>query len=106
MAIEHGDTWLRDFGNPPSTDHLYDEWLLEVVTGAAYLDRWAIDCPDTFLNGAIVSNDQESQRTRVFRAAQRAKAFKMTADATAMQSCAPSITELFEQPNLDSGPDL
>jgi hypothetical protein len=69
IAIERGDAWVQDFGDAPDTDELYEQWVLEVAAGAAYLDRWGIDNPDTILDDATVSHEQETQRGRVLSAA-------------------------------------
>ena len=62
IAIERGDAWVQDFGDAPPTSELYERWVLEVAAGAAYFDRWGIDNPDTILDDAPVSHEQETQR--------------------------------------------
>jgi len=58
IAIERGDAWVQDFGDAPTTGENYERWVLEVATGAAYLERWDVDNPDTFLDDALVSHDK------------------------------------------------
>jgi conjugative relaxase-like TrwC/TraI family protein len=72
IAIEHDDAWVQDFGDAPEAGELYEQWMLEITAGAAYFDRWGIDNPDTILDDATVSPEQETQRNRVLGAAQRA----------------------------------
>jgi hypothetical protein len=62
IAIERDDAWVSDFGDAPVTSELYERWAVEVVAGAAYLDRWGIDNPDTIFDDAPVSHEQEAQR--------------------------------------------
>jgi hypothetical protein len=80
IAIERGDAWVQDFGDAPTAGDLYERWVLEVAAGAAYFDRWDIDNPDTVVDDATVSHEQETQRSRVLGAAQRAHA--LTVDET------------------------
>jgi len=103
IAIEHGDTWVQDFGDAPPTGELYEQWVLEVANGAAYFDRWGIDNVDTFLNDATVSHEQEAQRRRVLGAAQRANMLVETPPAKAAYVF--SGADLLEPPNQDFGLD-
>jgi conjugative relaxase-like TrwC/TraI family protein len=106
IAIARGDVWVQDFGHVPETDQLYDQWTLEVAAGAAYLDRWDIDIPDAILDDATVSHEQEAQRSRAHRAAQRA--YALTVDETALVKAEYAFPGdgLLEPPDLDFGLDL
>jgi conjugative relaxase-like TrwC/TraI family protein len=105
IAIERDDSWVLDFGNPPKTDELYGRWVLEVAAGAAYFDRWGVDNPDTILDDARISHEQNAQRGRVLRNAQRAIALAVVEDAQAKTACQLSDDELFESPSQDFGFD-
>jgi conjugative relaxase-like TrwC/TraI family protein len=105
-AIEHGDAWVQNFGDAPPTGELYEQWVLEVSTGAAYLDRWGIDNPDTFVNDATVSHEQETQRSRVLSAVQRAYALAVVDTPPAKAAYVFSGDGLLEPPNQDFGLDL
>ena len=74
IAIERGDAWVSKFGDTPEPSDAYETWFDEVTAGAAYFDRWTLGDPDTLLDGAPVSHEQEAQRSRVLDAAQRAYA--------------------------------
>jgi len=106
VAIEHGDAWVQDFGNAPKMEELYEQWVREVAAAAAYFDRWGIDNPDTILDDALVSHEQEAQRSRVRGAAQRASVLAMVEDAPAMQTYVSTIPDLYEPPTQDFGLDL
>jgi conjugative relaxase-like TrwC/TraI family protein len=106
IAIENGDAWVRDFGNAPETDELFEQWVREVAAAAAYFDRWGIHNPDTIFDDALVSHEQESQRSRVRRAAQRASVLAVVEDAPAMQSYVSASPDLYEPPTRDFGLDL
>ncbi len=106
IAIERGDAWVSDFGDAPDTDELYEQWVLEVAAGAAYLDRWGIDNPDTILDDATVNHEQETQRGRVLGAAQRAYALTVVETAPAKAAYVFSGDGLLEPLNQDFGLDL
>jgi hypothetical protein len=106
IAIERSDAWVQDFGDAPSTGELYERWVLEVAAGAAYLDRWSISAPDTILDGAPVSNEQETQRSRVLSAAQKAQVFTEIETVLTKASYVFSCEGLMEPPNQDFGLDL
>jgi hypothetical protein len=106
IAIERGDAWVQDFSDVPKTAEFYERWVQEVATGAAYLDRWGIDSPDTILDDATVSHEQETQRIRVRSAAQRAYALTVVETAPAKAVYVSSSEGLLEPPNQDFGLDL
>jgi len=106
IAIERGDPWVRDFGDAPTTRELYERWVLEVAAGAAYYDRWSIDESDRIVDNVLLGHGQEAQRSRVLSAAQRACALVTLESPLAMQSHAPTSTELYESPTQDFGLDL
>jgi conjugative relaxase-like TrwC/TraI family protein len=106
IAIERGETWVRDFGAAPAASGPYGHWVLEVAAGAAYLDRWSIDNPDTILDEATVSYEQETQLSRVLCAAQRARALTVYETALAKTECVFSDHGSFEPPDIDFGPYL
>jgi hypothetical protein len=106
IAIERSDTWVQDFGDAPDTSELYEQWVLEVSTGAAYLDRWGIDNPGTILDDATVSREQETQRIRVRSAAQSAYALTVPETAPAKAAYVSSGDDLLEPLNQDFGLDL
>jgi conjugative relaxase-like TrwC/TraI family protein len=106
IAIERGDVWVREFGETPPASELYERWVSEVATGAAYLDRWHIDIPDTILDNATVSHEREAQRSRVLGAAQRACALTVVETAPAKAEYVFSSDGLLEPPKLDFGLDL
>jgi hypothetical protein len=106
IAIERGDAWVQHFGDAPATGERYEQWVLEVSTGAAYLDRWGIDNPDTFINDATVSHEQETQRRRVLGATQRANALTEVETSPAKAAHVFSGDGLLEPPNQDFGLDL
>jgi hypothetical protein len=80
--------------------------MLEVATGAAYLDRWGIDNPDTILDNATVSDEQGTQRSRVRSAAQRAYALTVVETPPAKAAYVSSGDGLLEPPNHNFGLDL
>ncbi len=106
IAIERGDAWVQEFGDPPENLELYEQWVLEVAAGAAYFDRWSIDEPDSIFDDALVSRDQETQRSRVFGATQRARALTVVEDAHTVPTYALSGAEVLEPPSQDFGIDL
>jgi conjugative relaxase-like TrwC/TraI family protein len=101
IAIEHGDAWVQDFGDAPPADELYEQWILEVTAGAAYLDRWGIDSPDTILDDAVPSHEQATQRRRVLSAAQRAHALTVADAEPANTAYVLSGDGLLEPPDHD-----
>jgi hypothetical protein len=105
FAIERGDAWVQDFGDAPPTGDLYERWVLEVATGAAYSDRWGIDIPDTILDGATTSHEQETQRSRVLDAAQRARVLLVVKDTLAIPAYVLSGHDLLETPSQEFGLD-
>jgi len=105
IAIERHDAWVLDFGDAPQTDGLYEQWVLEVAAGAAYFDRWGVDNADTILDNALVSHEQDAQRGRVLRTAQRAIALAVVEDAPAKSAYLLADDELFESPTPDFGLD-
>jgi conjugative relaxase-like TrwC/TraI family protein len=72
-AIERGDPWVQDFGDPPEPRDAYETWFEEVTAGAAYLDRWAIDEFEAELDHTLVNREREGQRERLLEAASRAR---------------------------------
>ena len=106
IAIENGDAWVQYFGEAPPTGELYERWVLEVAVGAAYLDRWCIDIPDTVFDDTTVSHEQETQRSRVLGATQRANALTEVETAPAKAAHVFSGDDLLEPPNRDFGLDL
>ncbi|MHB2029232.1 MAG: MobF family relaxase, partial [Acidimicrobiales bacterium] len=105
-AIERGDSWVSKFGDTPPTEELHERWVLEVAAGAAYFDRWGVNDPDTLLDDAPVSHEQEAQRSRVLDATQRAITLTEVAATPTGQSYEPMSVDLYEQPNRDFGLDL
>jgi conjugative relaxase-like TrwC/TraI family protein len=106
IAIERGETWVQYFGAAPAASGPYGHWVLEVAAGAAYLDRWSIDNPDTILDNATVSYEQQTQRSRVLSAAQRARALTVNETTLAKTACVFSDHGSFEPPNIDFAPHL
>jgi len=106
IAIERGDAWVSDFGDAPNTDELNERWELEVAAGAAYLDRWGIDNPDTILDDATVCQEQETQRGRVLSAARRANALTVVETAPAKAAYVSSGDGVLEPLNQNFGLDL
>jgi len=106
IAIERGDSWVHDFGDAPETGQLYEQWTLEVAAGAAYLDRWLIDEPGTIPDDAIVNLEQETQRIRVLRAAQRARVLAQIDDTPEASAYVPSSDDFWEPPSPNFGLDL
>jgi hypothetical protein len=72
IAIERDDAWVKDFGDAPPVGELHERWVKGVASSAAYFDRWGIDDPGTIDDDAIGNLEQETQRSRVFSAAERA----------------------------------
>jgi conjugative relaxase-like TrwC/TraI family protein len=105
IAIDRGDAWVQDFGDAPDTDERYELWVLEVTTGAAFLDRWGIDNPDTILDNATVSPEQKTQQHRVLSAAQRACALTAVESGPAKTAYAFSGDGLLESLGQDLGLD-
>ena len=99
IAIERGDAWVQDFGDTPPTGELYDQWVREVSTSAAYLDRWGIDNPDTIVDEVPLSLEQENQLSRVLRAVTQATAITEIDDARPRSAYVPSGDELLEPPS-------
>jgi conjugative relaxase-like TrwC/TraI family protein len=106
IAVEHGDAWVEDFGDTPPTGELYEQWVLEVATGAAYFDRWGIENPDTILDDATVNHEQEAQRSRVLGAAHRANMLTSVETPPAKAAHVFSSDNFLEPPNQDFGLDL
>ena len=106
IAIECDDAWVKNFGDAPTTGEFYEEWIREVASGAAYLDRWGIDNTDSFLDDAAVSHEQENQRSRVFSAAERAYALTGVETPSTEVAYVFSDEGLIEPPSHDFGLDL
>jgi hypothetical protein len=106
IAIERGETWVQDFGDAPPTGELYEWWILEVVAGAAYFDRWGIDNPDTIIDDATVNHEQEAQRSRVLGAAQRANMLTVVETPLAKAAYVFSGADLLKPLSQDFGLDL
>jgi hypothetical protein len=106
IAIEQGDVWVQAFGDAPGTAELYERWVIEVATGAAYIDRWGIDSADNILEAATVGFNQEDQRCRVLCAAQRACALTMVETAPAKAAYTLFDDYLLDPSNQDFGLDL
>ncbi|MHB8335736.1 MAG: MobF family relaxase [Acidimicrobiales bacterium] len=105
IAIERGDAWVQGFGDAPPTDELHERWVLEVTAGAAYFDRWMVDDPDTVLDEAPVSHEQEAQRSRVLDAAQRARTLGLVEDPPEKSTYVLSDDEFLDPPTLEFGLD-
>jgi conjugative relaxase-like TrwC/TraI family protein len=105
IAIQHGDAWVQDFGDVPSTGEFYEKWVFEVATGAAYFDRWRIDNPDKLLEDAMVSYEQEAQHSRVLDAALRAHALSMVKNIQEKPTYVLSGSEFLNPPTLEFGLD-
>ena len=105
-AIDRGESWVQDLGDPPATGEGYEQWVGEVATSAAYFDRWSIAAPDTTLDDVLVSHEQEAQRSRVLDAAQRARTFAVAKDTPAAAAYVLSGDDLLEPPSPDFGLDL
>ncbi|NNN08359.1 MAG: relaxase domain-containing protein [Acidimicrobiaceae bacterium] len=97
-AIERGDPWVSKFGDPPPSDELHERWVLEVAAGAAYFDRWGVEGPDTLLDDAPVSHEQDAQRSRVLVATRRAFTLTEFAATPTTQSYEPMSVDLSEPP--------
>jgi conjugative relaxase-like TrwC/TraI family protein len=106
IAIERGEVWVQDFGDAPPTGELYEQWVREVASGAAYCDRWGTDEPNTIVDKVTVSHEQETQRCRVLSAAKRACAITAVETAPTKATYAFSGDHLLEPPNQDFGLDL
>jgi hypothetical protein len=106
IAVERGVAWVQAFGDVPRTAELYEQWVLEVATGAAYFDRWEIDDPDTILEDAYVSDEQEVQRSRLISAAQRCRDLAVVEDVQSVQTYARANADLNELPTADFGLDF
>jgi hypothetical protein len=105
IAIERGETWVQDFGDAPAASGPYEQWVLEVATGATYFDRCGIDNPGTILDDATVNHEQEAQRSRVLGAAQRANMLAVVETPPAKAAYVFSGDDLLEPPNQDFGLD-
>ncbi|NNN09475.1 MAG: relaxase domain-containing protein [Acidimicrobiaceae bacterium] len=97
-AIQRGDAWVQDFGDAPPTGELYEKWVLEIATGAAYLDRWGMGNLDTILDDVTVNHEQASQRSRVLGAAQRAHALTVVETPPVKAAFVFSDGQLLEPP--------
>ncbi|MDH2903786.1 MAG: MobF family relaxase [Actinomycetota bacterium] len=106
IAIERGDVWVNDFGDAPETAQLYERWALEVATGAAFLNRWGIENPNTIVNADSVNYEQEVQHNRVLSAAQVASALAVTDAAPTPRAYMPSGNDVIESTRQDFGPHL
>jgi hypothetical protein len=106
IAIERGDPWVQDFGDAPETGQLYEQWTLEVATGAAYFDRWSIDPTGTIPEDTIINLEQETQRSCVLDAIQRAHVLAVDKDAPTLPLQVPSRDYLLEQQGPIFGLDL
>ena len=106
IAIERDHAWVKDFGDAPPVGELYEQWVLEVAAGAAYLDRWLIDQPGTIPDDAIVNLEQVTQRIRVLNAAQRARVLTAIDDTPEVSAYVPSSDELWEPPSPNFGLDV
>ena len=106
IAIKSADAWVHDFGDAPLPSELYERWVLEVAAGAAYFDRWGIYHADTVFDDITVSREQETQRSRVLGATQRANALTEVETAPAKAAHVFSGDDLLEPPNRDFGLDL
>jgi hypothetical protein len=106
IAIERGDAWVQDFGKAPDTNELYEQWVLEVAIGAAYLDRWGIDNHDTIVNDVTVSHEHETQRGRVLSAARRACALTVAETAPTKAAYVFPNDDLLVPLNQDFGLNL
>jgi hypothetical protein len=106
IAIERGETWVQDFSDAPVASGPHEQWLLEVAAGAAYLDRWNIDNPDSILDGVTVSYEQETQRSRVLGAAQRSNMLTVVETPPTKAAYVFSGHEFLEPPKQDFGLDL
>ena len=105
-AVERGDAWVQDFGDAPPAGGLYERWVLEVATGAAYLDRWGIGNAHTLLDDVPLSHEQETERGRVFSAAQRAYSLTLDETVSAKAVYVFSGDGTLEPPNQDFELDL
>jgi hypothetical protein len=101
IAIERGDDWVRDFGDAPETSELYEQWVQEVATGAAYFDRWRIESSDTTFDNHAGGHEQEVQRSRSLSAELRARALIATVTSPAQTAHVLSGGELFEPPTQE-----
>jgi hypothetical protein len=106
IAIERGKTWVQFFGDAPATSGPYEQWLLEVATGATYFDRWGIDNPDAILEDATVNHEQEAQRSRVLDAGQRANMLTLVQTFQAKAAYEFSGDDLLKPLNQEFGLDL
>jgi conjugative relaxase-like TrwC/TraI family protein len=105
IAIQRGETWVQEFGDAPAASGPYDQWVLAVATGAAYVDRWGVDNPDTFLDDAAVNHEQEAQRRRVRGAAQSANMLTVVESPPAEAAYVFPGEDLLQPPNQDFGLD-
>jgi hypothetical protein len=105
-AIKRGDAWVRDFGDAPPTDELYEQWVLEVATAGAYFERWGTANPDTILDNPTLNHQQEVQRSRVLSAAQRACTLTEVETAPAKAKHVFTDDSLLEPTNHDFVFDL
>jgi conjugative relaxase-like TrwC/TraI family protein len=100
-AIERGDSWVQDFGDPPEPSDAYETWFEGVTTGAAYFDRWGIDIPATILDESLVSHEQDSHRGRALDAVQRVRILTLIEDGSAKDVYVFPHDGFLEQPSQD-----
>ena len=101
MAIERGEPWVRDFGDPPELSDAYETWFEEVTTGAAYLDRWEVSGFDEFRDGAPSSLEHDGQRQRLLESTSRARALNDDEDATSVMPYDASENDFLDPPTND-----
>jgi conjugative relaxase-like TrwC/TraI family protein len=106
IAFERGDAWVRDFGDAPDTSELYERWVAEVAVGAAYLDHWGIDDPETIPDDVTIGHEQETQRRQVFSAVQRACALAVAETRPTTTAYVFSDDGPLKSINHDFGPEL
>ena len=100
-AIERGDHWVQNFGDPPDLSDVYETWFKDVTIGAAYLDRWEICEFEASSNEAAAYLERDGQRKRSLGTALRARS--ATDDGTS-QSIVPfdvSGDDFLESPTTD-----
>ena len=104
-AMERGDPWVSDFGDPPTSTERAEQWLGEVATSAAYRDRWGVN-NSGHETDAPASLEQAVHRRRVLSAARRARAMAGADTAPRDTTYALSGERLPESPLLDYHRDL